>query len=697
MNGRPSGADVESGEREERLVFAFAVHDHQPVGNFPEVVARVYERAYAPFFEAVKRYPGVKFSLHISGALLEWMEREATAAITAIRDMVAAGQCEILTGTYYEALAPVAPEHDVKSSIVAYTAKLAEVFDTEPRGMWLAERVYEPHVPRILADVNAEYTALDDWHFRVAGIAPDELDRPWLAEHQGTTLTVCPISERLRYAVPFAPVEEVIGYLKGLRETGAQMACLADDGEKFGEWPGTYKRCFDEGWLDDFFAALADNDDWLRVATLGEAVAAVPAAGPAYLPATSYREMTRWALPTDTQRRLERLGPAFAADGADGDLVTGTGFRSFFQKYAEVNFFHKRVQEVSRRLEEVDEGPDKQRDSSRRHLWRAEANDAYWHGVFGGFYLPHLRRGVKNELVRAEEMLDRYVGTLDSERIGDLDADGVAEITLKNENVVAVLSSRGLAAVEFTRRSPPVVLTDVPARRPEPYHDKLKAAEGDGAPGIDTIHSPQGVKESGLENYLVYDRHPKRLFLERVFDGDADAEAYAQEAAAELGPFSWGRAVQDAGGWVVRGALAADTDTLIEVEKKAGLSERGLNVDYRILANLPTASIYGVELTLNIRSESADCSFIRYGGEYCCSGVFGAGEDNSFLITDRLAEWEITLALEPAYALWHAPVYIVSCSECGFEKVYQGSSFYFWRRLPEGESSFESNIVLKVS
>jgi hypothetical protein len=155
--------------------------------------------------------------------------------------------------------------------------------------------------------------------------------------------------------------------------------------------------------------------------------------------------------------------------------------------------------------------------------------------------------------------------------------------------------------------------------------------------------------------------------------------------------------VQDAGGWIVRGALAADTDTLIEVEKKAGLSERGLDVAYRISANLPASSIYGVELTLNIRSESADCSFIRCGGEYCCSGVFGAGEENSFVITDRLAECEITLALEPAYALWHAPIYTVSCSECGFEKVYQGSSFYFWRRLPEGKSSFESNIALKVS
>ena len=27
------------------------------------------------------------------------------------------------------------------------------------------------------------------------------------------------------------------------------------------------------------------------------------------------------------------------------------------------------------------------------HLYQSQCNDAYWHGVFGGLYLPHLRTG----------------------------------------------------------------------------------------------------------------------------------------------------------------------------------------------------------------------------------------------------------------------------------------------------------------
>lgn len=627
---------------------------------------------------------------------MEWMVAEASGTIQLIREMVAAAQCEIVAGTYYEALVPVAPEHDVKRSIVAYKIKLEDVFGACGDGVWLAERVYEPHVPRLLADVDVRYTALDDWHFRAAGIAPNRLGRPWLVEHQGATVTVCPIGERLRYLVPFAPVDEVIAYLRESYNAGAQMACLADDGEKFGAWPGTHKRCYDDGWLDDFFAALEDSSDWLRVATLGEAVAAVPPAGPAYLPATAYREMTRWALPADGQRRLEALGPEFAADGVNGDLVTGAGFRSFFHKYPEANFFQKRVQEVSQRAEAANEQMGAKGEEIRRHLWRAEANDAYWHGVFGGVYLPHLRRGIRRELVVAEHMLDECAGTLASEQVGDMDADGVAEITLKNENVVAVLSAEGLAAVEFTRRSPPAVLTDVIARRPEPYHDKLKAPADGGGKAAETIHAPRTAKEPGLENYLVYDRRPKRSFLERVFDGRADAATYARETAEEFVPFWWGRPVRGAEGWRIVGSLATKGPGGFDVDKEVTLTDRGLSSSYAMRNGLPRPLIAGVEFTLNIISELPDYSSVKGRDEYACRDVFEAGPEAKYVVADYAAKWELVFALEPALALWHAPIYTVNCSEGGFEKVYQGSSFFFWRPLAQGEGAFESRVEITL-
>jgi hypothetical protein len=671
---------------EKRLIFAFAVHDHQPVGNFEEVIARVHRRAYGPFLKAASRYPEVRFSLHISGALLEWMEEEAPETIALARQLVAGGQCEILTGTYYESLAPVAPEEDVKRSVRAYTAKLAKVFGVQAEGMWVAERVYEPHLPAVLAAAGVRYVALDDWHFRVAGIPSEDLGRPWIAEHQGAKITVCPISQRLRYLVPFAPVPDVIGYLKGAYEAGADMACLADDGEKFGEWPGTFEHCYTRGWLEEFFEALAANADWLRVATLGEAVATMPAAGPAYLPATSYYEMTRWALPTASQRRLRNLGPAFAVDGADGDLVPGGAFRSFFQKYEEANFFHKRVQETSRRFYEAAAPDDPEYAAAQRHLWRAQANDAYWHGVFGGFYLPHLRRGVKRELLQAEALLDRKTGRLSATEYADIDADGVAELTVKNENVIAVLKSEGLAVAEFARRSPPVVLTDVPARRPELYHDDVAKGVCSDAAGAKTIHGDKTSKEAGLERYLVYDRRPKRLFLERIFDGAATLDEYAREAAVEFADFSWDEVVRENGRAQISGSSRGLEGGRIAIRKEVALTGRGIEAAFSVKNNSSRKVVYGLELTLSITAESPEYALFEAGGKFEMGDIFETEVEGRCRITDRLAEWQLGVTVDGACQLWHSPVYTVSCSESGYEKVYQGSAFFFWWPLAaEGE------------
>ena len=49
--------------------FVFAIHDHQPVGNFEYVLEDVYRRAYAPFLATLARHPGVKCTLHRSGFL----------------------------------------------------------------------------------------------------------------------------------------------------------------------------------------------------------------------------------------------------------------------------------------------------------------------------------------------------------------------------------------------------------------------------------------------------------------------------------------------------------------------------------------------------------------------------------------------------------------------------------------------------
>ena len=68
--------------------------------------------------------------------------------------------------------------------------------------------------------------------------ARDQLHTWYLTESDGKRVGVFPIDERLRYLIPFRPPEETAEYLRGLNRAGHAMALLADDGEKFGGWPG---------------------------------------------------------------------------------------------------------------------------------------------------------------------------------------------------------------------------------------------------------------------------------------------------------------------------------------------------------------------------------------------------------------------------------------------------------------------------
>src|SRR5260370_27127791 len=54
-----------------RLHFGWALHNHQPVGNFPAVFEDIYVRAYEPLVAALERHPTIRLTLHYTGPVLE--------------------------------------------------------------------------------------------------------------------------------------------------------------------------------------------------------------------------------------------------------------------------------------------------------------------------------------------------------------------------------------------------------------------------------------------------------------------------------------------------------------------------------------------------------------------------------------------------------------------------------------------------
>ena len=642
------------------ITLVWIVHDHQPVGNFDSVFRQAYNDAYQPFLEFLEGHPGFRLALHTSGPLLQWIARHEGGYLARLRRRVEAGQVELWGGGFFEPILPVIPETDRRGQIRAMADWLELELGQRPRGLWLAERVWEPGLPSSLAAAGAEYTAVDDAHFAAAGLERDQLWGTYLTEDQGQKVTVFPIHRELRYLVPFGTPEETVAWLRSVAEGGAgRVAVLGDDGEKFGVWPGTRKLCYEENWLGRLATALA-AEPWIQMRTPAEALAHHPPLGLAYLPTASYHEMQEWALPPRAQARHHAAGEVLRAalDERALDQLRGGHWRNFLARYPESNRIHKRMLRASRRLwEHPLEGEARWREA-RIHLWGAQCNCPYWHGVFGGLYLPHLRAAVYRHLIAAEAAL----GPEDHPVSGDLDLDGFDDALLETPRWAAWLSSRGGRLWAFDDRVALCNYGDTLARRPEYYHQRLEDAQVGGGEGV-SIHEALRVKEPGLlELSRAYDRHDRDSFIP-LWSDEGGAVEWAEDRFA----------LEVASGAVT--ARGPEREGLTP-ELRYAVAPAGLQVDVALRSARARRGRLAMTVNLGLHVAEADDRWLEIDGQRAVPPHWGARASHPEVgrarFVDGWAKRTLTVHSERPAQLDRTPIETVSLSEAGAERVFQG-------------------------
>lgn len=644
------------------ITLLLGVHAHQPVGNFPAVIDEAHQRCYRPFLEALHEFPEFRFSAHFSGWLLDYLLEKFPDDMALLERMAARGQIEMFGAGDCEPVLAAIRHRDRLSQIAVMSDKLARRFGRKPSGAWLTERVWEATVVPALADSDIRYVVVDDYHFLCTGLRAENLDGYYTTEEDGRVLDAFPISEELRYRLPFAPAEDAVAYLEHLADSGHAAAVYFDDIEKFGIWPDTYEWVYEKRWLDKFIRGVLASPK-IRTATYQDFHARHATRGIVYLPSASYVEMNEWTLPPWAAGNYSRLVRQEKRSGAYGRTkahVRGGIWRNFFSRYAESNWMHKRMLGLSDRLAAAPRG-----EALRELLHRSQANDAYWHGLFGGLYLPHLRRAVWNNLIELEAALDAQLPRAPLER-GDIDHDGHEEILLHNAHLQIALRLDGNGAIhELDSYALRQNFCDTLTRRREHYYSKFDAdTEHEQAhAGIISAHDRIVFKHEISAADLFADTKPRAALLDCW-------QPLAERHCAYVEKYSLTQASAAPRSLELSSPVASG-----RIVKRIRLEGRKIVVVWS-LAGLPA----GYFMTrLNLAMPSCD----GFSGRYILEdGTIPHGFGEHFVLSncreltldDRALGGGIVVRAAPAASICAAPYHTVSLSEAGFEKIMQAAS-----------------------
>jgi len=708
-----------------KINLLFAVHNHQPVGNFEHVFRTAWQNCYEPFLALLEKHPQFRVSLHYSGSLLEWFEENHPEFLLRLRLLVARGQVEILSGGFYDPLLPFIPQTDAVGQMDLLNQYLREKLNARPQGFWLPERVWTPTLPKRIGPSGLKYTIVDDAHFRYAGFSDEDMFGHYVTEYEGYTLSIFPIHKRLRYAIPFRAPEETIEALRfWATDSGNLAATYADDGEKFGLWPGTYGWVYEEKWLEKFISRIEENREWVQMLTFSEYLVKCSPQGRAYLPPASYDEMMAWALPALSAIGHEDMVNELKQEGRYEKykpFLRGGSWENFLVKYPESNHMHKKMLYVSEKVHRVlrsqpvpVEDKDLPAHPALQALWKGQVGDAYWHGLFGGLYFNFLRHTVYENIIAAERRAEtihwgaeKYL----SHEIYDLDKDLQPEILITSPELGVILKpSYGGSLIEMDYRPKNFNLANVLTRRPEAYHRKLKKSPwasplpGERSPSISNIPP---AKEEGLAGALMYDWYTRYSFLDHFFGEDTTFEQFRRCQYPELGDF-----VNQPYDLVEASESESSKGLTILLHRSGGLFKKEgkvpidiykrfhfrremaqMKVAYEIVNRSAAESSlwFGIEINLTLLAGNDPLRYLMFPGlkvedrRMISRGVIT--EVGSVRLCDESFGFEVSIDIAPASRLWRFPLETISQSESGPEKTYQGTVFLFhWRfSLKPGE------------
>jgi 4-alpha-glucanotransferase len=665
----------------------FGTHNNQPIGNFDSIIEDVYQRAYKPFLSIINKYPDFKVALHYSGYLLRWLEDNHPEFQMLLEEMVKSKQVELLGGGFYEPVLSMIPNRDKIGQIEHLTTFLRQRFGKRPRGFWITERVWEPSHAFIINTSGMQYVFLDDIHIKSGGVEDSELFYPYLTEDQGKTISIYPLSKSLRYIIPYREPEDVIHFLKNsATEEGDRVLTIIDDGEKYGEWKGSYERCYQQGWMKRFIELVLENGDCIKTVHPGKYLSDRGPRGKIYFPSMLYDEMMDWVLLPSRTKKLSELKRKIAVKSGDDGFLPGGTFKGFLYKYPESSLMYSKMMYVNILVNQM--GGDRSRKkAAREEMWKGQCNHAYWHGSSGGIYFNHLRKGIYRSLIDAEKLTRDKSVFLPSIFAVDFDMDGHDEFIYQGTIYNGYVHEKGGMLFELDHLDASWNYCDTLSRYVEFYHSYIERDNG-------------------------YDWYIRKAFIDHFFLSRIDAGSFAKMKFTECGdfvdkPYDLVSIDRDKYGLGLKrdgNVSIGENKHDVRVSKTFAFSKTDFTVGYILSqkSGTPFEFVFGVEINLALASNNPVDSdvIVCSGGSDITLGntQFEIDDCSHFIVKDIQNKVSITISASKPFSLISTITETYSQSIDALERIYQGTSFLICCPVSLApDANWENDISVKFT
>ncbi len=646
-----------------KVKLIFGTHNSISPGADDSEIENVYQKAYKPFLTTLYNFPEIPAVLYYSGSLLEWFEKHHPEFNTVLNEMIVKKQVELLGGGFYEPILPIIPSQDRVGQIEMMTTYLRKSFGKRTRGCWLPGRIWEPSLASVLRSSGIDYSFLDDTHFEAAGFSGEDLYKPVIAEDQGKTVTIFPISRKIMSGLGKIVPRKIIEDITGDRSREKEVVVIIPNGRQIGYENGT-SLSINHQWLESLLVELRNNRKNIELVHPGRYIRQIKnVTNKGYFPCTSYAEIMKWVLPADKQKDFDRLSSRLIEIGIEPKWIYGGFFRQFLTKYKESNLLYSKMMYISILTNQV-RGDKYKKKAAKEELWKGQSNLAYWHGNQGGIYNNNIRHHAYKFLIEAEK-ITREKGIFKTSLSAiDFDMDGEKEYLFQGHATNAYVHRKGAVLFELDHISSCWNYLNSLSRYPEPYHNEEIINAG-------------------------YDSYGRNAFVDHFFHDDEDISLFDNMTYNEQGSFidayydtvdydrEHRKVIFVSVGTVVKDGY----EYSIEIRKKYTFKRSSIDVDYQIKnLSLHKAELcFGSEINLAFNNDNENSpKYYRIVDEFKdeISTEKTEHEDIEQILTfDQNNHNDVSLILSKPARMWTLPINTYSRESGEIEKNYQSTCY----------------------